>query len=151
MINNGDDDAVPVRISDFILLMMISTGSYRAGFLIINSLMMIVLNNNLNILIEMEETNQNSEEIRVRMPKKGQILGIIESIVGGSRMRVRCSDGKLRTCRIPGRFRKSMWVREGDTVLIEPWPIQGDSNADIVCKYTPTQANHLRKKNMLNF
>lgn len=94
---------------------------------------------------------EGEEEIRVRLPKKGELLGAVESIVGGSRMRVRCSDGKLRMCRIPGRFRKHLWVREGDTVLLEPWEIQGDTNGDIVWKYTPTQANHLRKKNLLAF
>ncbi len=93
---------------------------------------------------------EGEEEIRVRMPRKGELLGIIESIVGGSRMRVRCADGKMRMCRIPGRFRKHMWVRENDAVLVKPWEIQGETNGDVVWKYTLTQANHLRKKNILN-
>ena len=94
---------------------------------------------------------EGEEEIRVRMPRKGELLGVIDSIVGGSRMRVRCQDGKLRMCRIPGRFRKSLWVRDGDAVLVQPWEIQGDTNGDIVWKYTRTQAAHLKKKNILTF
>jgi translation initiation factor 1A len=92
----------------------------------------------------MEET-----ETRVRMPYGGQILGIVEAMLGASRMKVRCQDNKIRICRIPGRFRKRLWIREGDVVLIKPWEIQGDQNGDIEWKYTNTQAGVLRKRGIL--
>ncbi|HLG29339.1 MAG TPA: translation initiation factor eIF-1A [Candidatus Brocadiales bacterium] len=86
---------------------------------------------------------------RVRVPRGKEILGIIESMLGANKMRVRCQDNKIRICRIPGRLRKRIWMREGDTVLIEPWSIQGDKSADIVYKYNPTQASWLRRKGIL--
>ena len=51
---------------------------------------------------------------RVKLPRGRQTLGILEQRLGGSRMRVRCLDGKSRICRIPGRLKRSLWVREGD-------------------------------------
>ena len=64
-------------------------------------------------------------------------------------MRVRCLDGETRICRIPGRLKRSLWVREGDILLIEPWELGGDKKGDVVYKYRPHQAEVLRKKGML--
>lgn len=90
------------------------------------------------------------EEIRrTPMPREGQILGLCEQRLGGSHMRVRCLDGKTRICRIPGRLKRSLWVREGDILLIEPWELGGDKKGDVVFKYRPHQAEVLRRKGML--
>jgi len=62
--------------------------------------------------------------IRVKTPGQNQILGIIEERLGNRRSKVRCSDGNIRICRIPGRVRRRMWTREGDIVLVEPWSVQ---------------------------
>ena len=58
--------------------------------------------------------------IRVRLPQKTEVLGIVQQRLGGSRMRVLCLDGKERICRIPGRLRRNLWVRENDLVIVEP-------------------------------
>ena len=58
-----------------------------------------------------EENNENSGEpqlFRVRIPRGKQTLGILEQRLGGSRMRVRCADGKIRICRVPGRLKKKI-------------------------------------------
>lgn len=89
------------------------------------------------------------EEIRVRMPKQGEVIGVVQSLLGANRMRVLCQDDKLRICRIPGSKRKRMWVRENYVVLVRPWEIQGDTNGDIIWVYNPTQAGWLRKKGIL--
>ncbi|MFC2142781.1 translation initiation factor eIF-1A [Candidatus Aenigmatarchaeota archaeon] len=89
------------------------------------------------------------EEIRVRVPKGKEVLGVIETMLGASRMRVRCQDDKIRTCRVPGRFRKRLWIRQGDYILVIPWEIQGDTNGDIVWKYRPNQADWLKRKGIL--
>ena len=60
-------------------------------------------------------------EIRLKLPRDNEVLGVIIAIVGGSRMKVSCKDGKERTCRIPGRLRNRMWVRDGDVVIVKPW------------------------------
>jgi len=95
-----------------------------------------------------QEAIQN-EIRRVKLPRGNQTLGILEQRLGGSRMRVRCLDGKSRICRIPGRLKRSLWVREGDVLLIEPWELGGDAKGDVIFKYKPIQANFLRKKGYL--
>ena len=86
---------------------------------------------------------------RIMLPRGIQTFGIIEQRLGGSRMRVRCLDGKTRICRIPGRLTRKLWVREGDITIVEPWEYGGDAKGDIVYKYTPTQLSFLRKKGYL--
>ncbi len=86
---------------------------------------------------------------RVRLPKGKETLGILEQRLGGSRMRVRCIDGKIRICRIPGRLKKKLWVREGDTLLIEPWDFGGEEKGDVVFKYNKNQAEWLKRNGHL--
>lgn len=87
--------------------------------------------------------------IRLRMPRGRETLGILEQRLGGSRQKIRCLDGKTRICRIPGRLKRSLWVREGDIVIVEPWEFLGDKKGDLVYKYTRTQAIALKKRGML--
>ena len=98
----------------------------------------------------MEElTPEQIEERRIRIPKKDEVLGLLEQRLGGSRCRVRCLDGKTRICRIPGRLKRRLWVREGDVVLIEPWEFGGNEKGDIIFKYKPIQVKILKKKGLL--
>ena len=90
-----------------------------------------------------------SEISRLNLPRGSQTFGIIEQRLGGSRMRVRCLDGKTRICRIPGRLTRKLWVRDNDIVIVEPWEYGGDGKGDIVYKYTPTQLAFIRKKGYL--
>jgi translation initiation factor 1A len=86
---------------------------------------------------------------RIRLPRGKQTFGIVEQRLGGSRMRVRCLDGKERICRIPGRLKRHLWVREGDVVVAEPWELSGDEKGDIVYKYTKSQVQFLKTKGYL--
>ena len=83
---------------------------------------------------------------RVKLPRDKESFGIVDQRLGASRMRVRCLDGKTRICRIPGRLKRRLWVREGDLILIEPWELGGDEKGDVIFKYTPTQISWLKKK-----
>lgn len=89
---------------------------------------------------------QTEGEQRIRMPREGEVLGMVIALVGGSRMKVACKDGKERTCRIPGKFKKRVWVREGDVVIVKPWEIEGDKKGDIIWRYYPLQARILKEK-----
>lgn len=89
------------------------------------------------------------EEFRVRTPRGNQVLGIVESMLGSNKLEVRCQDNKIRICRIPGKLRKRIWIKKYDTVLVEPWSIQGDRSGDIIWKYNPTEASWLRRKGIL--
>ena len=90
-----------------------------------------------------------SGEMRVKTPRGKEILGVIESLLGSNKLRVRCQDNKIRLCRIPGKMRKRIWMHEGDIVLVEPWEIGGEKKGDILFKYNPTQASWLRRKGIL--
>lgn len=97
-------------------------------------------------------TPEEQEELeirRVKLPRDRQTLGIVEQRVGGSRMKVRCLDGKLRICRIPGRLKRKLWVREGDIILVEPWELSGDTKGDVIFKYRPLQVKFLKKEGYL--
>jgi len=89
------------------------------------------------------------EVIRVRVPGEGEFLGIVEQTLGSKRFRVRCTDKKLRICRIPGRMKRKLWVRDGYLVIVLPWEIEGDSKGDIVYCYKRTQAAWMRQKGFL--
>jgi len=90
------------------------------------------------------------EEVqRVRMPRSGETLGVVESMLGANKLMVRCQDSKIRICRIPGKMRKRIWIHENETVIVEPWSIQGDKRGDVVWKYTATETGWLRRKNIL--
>ena len=89
--------------------------------------------------------------IRVRIPKGKEVLGIVQQRLGGSRMRVSCLDGKERICRIPGRLRRALWVREKDVVIVAPWELGGDNKGDVVHKYkSKVEVSFLKKKGYLS-
>ncbi|MBN2367426.1 translation initiation factor eIF-1A [Candidatus Woesearchaeota archaeon] len=100
---------------------------------------------------ERELQEQIQEEIRrVKLPRGKEVIGILEQRLGGSRCKVRCLDGNTRVCRIPGRLKRKLWVRENDIVLIDPWEFGGESRGDIIFKYRKTQVSWLKKKGYLD-
>ena len=93
-----------------------------------------------------EKPTPEEEIARIRIPKENEILGVALEMLGAGKLRVECSDGKTRLCRIPGRLRKRVWVRPGDLVIVEPWSVQGNERGDIIWRYTKTQGTWLKKK-----
>jgi translation initiation factor 1A len=83
-------------------------------------------------------------------PNKHDILGIVIKNYGQTRMNIKCQDGQMRICRVRGKMKKRVWVREGDVVLISPWDFQSDEKGDIIFRYTSNQAYMLRDKGYLN-
>ena len=78
------------------------------------------------------------------MPQQGELLGRVIKLVGGYNIIVKCTDGKVRTCRIRGKIKRRMWIREHDLVLIAPWDFQ-TQKADIVWRYISAHAEKLQK------
>lgn len=87
------------------------------------------------------------QPMRVKLPdkKKGEFFGIADQLLGGSRLKIMCEDGKARMGRIPGKMKRRMWIREGDLVVVRPWPFQ-DEKCDVVWRYTKTQASYLSRR-----
>lgn len=93
---------------------------------------------------------QIEEEIaRTRIPKAGEVLGIVLAMLGAGKLTVECDDGFTRLTRIPGKIRKRVWVRVGDLVIVGPWKVQTNERADIVWRYTRTQSDWLARKGYL--
>ncbi|HEA46259.1 MAG TPA: translation initiation factor IF-1A [Candidatus Pacearchaeota archaeon] len=99
-----------------------------------------------------KKPNKNQEEeivTRVKLPRGREVLGIIDQRLGGNKMMVNCLDGKARNCRVPGRLRRRLWLRPGDTVIIEPWELDSEKKGDVLFKYRPNQVEWLKKKGYL--
>ena len=86
----------------------------------------------------------------MKLPNKrnGEIFGVADQLLGASKIKVLCADGKSRLGRIPGKLKKRMWIREGDLVIIKPWEFQNEKS-DIIWRYTKTQASYLSRKRMI--
>ena len=93
--------------------------------------------------------NPEQRIIRVKLPRGKEMIGVIEQRLGGNKMMVRCSDGKTRNCRIPGRLRRELWLRPGDYVIIETWEFDSDKG-DVLYKYNPTSIQWLRENGWLS-
>ena len=100
-------------------------------------------------MVNKGKKQESGVPIRVRTPRGREVIGVLEQRLGGSRLRVRCFDGKTRICRIPGRLKRRLWLREGNIVLVEPWELGGDEKGDVIFKYTPTQIAWLKSKGYL--
>ncbi len=86
---------------------------------------------------------------RIRLPRNTEVFGIVEQRLGSSRMSIRCLDGKTRLCRIPGRLKKFLWVRESDLVIVQPWDLGGDERGDVIYKYRKSQVDMLKRRGFL--
>jgi translation initiation factor 1A len=86
--------------------------------------------------------------IRVRLPKEKEVIGILEQRVGAGRMLIKCMDGKTRNCRVLGKLKKRLWLREGDVVLVKIWEFD-ESRGDIIFKYNPTTIQWLKRNDYL--
>jgi len=95
---------------------------------------------------------QESEDGYYRLPlpnrKKNELFAIADQLLGGSRIHVVCEDKKSRMARIPGKMKRKARVRAGDLLIIKPWDIQNEK-ADIVFRYSRTQAGSLSRRKLL--
>jgi translation initiation factor 1A len=83
------------------------------------------------------------------LPVANDVLGVAVKLLGFDRVLVKCQDGHERLCRIRGKMKRRVWIREGDIVLVSPWDFQSDKRGDIFWRYKRSQAEWLRKKGYL--
>jgi translation initiation factor 1A len=86
---------------------------------------------------------------RMILPSEYDVLGIAVKMLGSERIMVKCQDGKERLCRIRGKLKRRVWVREGDVVLVSPWDFQSDTRGDIFWRYRRNQVEWLRSHGYL--
>jgi len=82
------------------------------------------------------------------LPQQGELLGRVQKISGGNQVLVQCTDGEIRLCRIRGKMKRRMWIREGDIVLVSPWDFD-HRRADIVWRYIKDHADWLENNGYL--
>lgn len=83
------------------------------------------------------------------LPAANDVLGVAIKLLGFDRVLVKCQDGHERLCRIRGKMKRRVWIREGDVVLVSPWDFQSDKRGDLIWRYTHAQADFLRRKGYL--
>lgn len=94
--------------------------------------------------------NKNDQAVfRVQTPKANQVIGKVITRHGYAKSTIKCSDGKIRMCRVPGAKRRYLKIRPGIFVLIAPWKIQGDEKGDIIYQYRDNQVNWLKNRGYL--
>jgi translation initiation factor 1A len=92
----------------------------------------------------------SEEEIKdLVLPVANDVLGIAIKLLGFERVLVKCQDGHERLCRIRGKMKRRVWIRQGDIVLVSPWDFQSDKRGDVIWRYRRNQAEWLRKKGYL--
>lgn len=97
------------------------------------------------------EVVEGGEEVgRLPLPRRnrGEVFGIASQLLGAARIRVMCEDNVSRMGRITGKMKKKMWIREGDLLIVRPWGFQ-EGKADILFRYSRTQAQYLSRRNLL--
>jgi len=83
------------------------------------------------------------------LPATSDVLGVAVKLLGFDRVIVKCQDGHERLCRIRGKIKRRVWIREGDIVLVSPWDFQSERKGDIFWRYTRAQADWLRRNGYL--
>lgn len=87
---------------------------------------------------------------RLPLPRKsrGESFAIASRLLGAARIQVMCDDSVSRMGRITGKMKKKMWIREGDLLIVRPWGFQ-EGKADIIFRYSRTQAQYLSRRKLL--
>ena len=98
-----------------------------------------------------EQKNEQEEFVRVRLPKQNEneMFGIVTQMLGATQIKVQCQDGKERNCRIPGKIKKRVWLREGDVVIVKIWDFQ-PAKADVKWRFIGNQVEWLKRQGKLH-
>ncbi len=83
------------------------------------------------------------------LPTANDVLGVAMRLLGFDRVMVKCQDGHERLCRIRGKMKRRVWIRQGDIVLVSPWDFQSDKRGDVIWRYKRNQVEWLRRKGYL--
>ena len=91
----------------------------------------------------------SESDIKPRLPRDFEVLGIAEKLLGYERVLVKCLDGFTRLCRIRGKMKRRVWIRLNDVVIVSPWDFQRDKRGDITYRYRRNQTAWLRDNGYL--
>lgn len=80
-----------------------------------------------------------------------QLYAKVLKRMGNNKISVVCSDGQVRICSIPGKYRKKMWLNPDDILLID-LETHGSSKSNVCTmnhKYNCKDIDSLKQENML--
>ena len=95
--------------------------------------------------------NNPVSDNRVELAGESQVYALVKAKCGGNRLNVECSDGKVRSASIPGKFFKKVWMNAGDIILCDLNIGSDDSLCYIVHKYTSKDASMLKSQGKITF
>jgi len=98
-----------------------------------------------------KQGNKDTEEfVWIRFPreKDNEQFALVTQLMGGDQVKAKCADGLERSCRIPGKMKKKVWLRQNDLIIIKVWDFQ-PSKADVVWRFLGNQTEWLRRKGYL--
>jgi translation initiation factor 1A len=98
--------------------------------------------------VEVVEGGEDLGRLPLPRRQRGEIFAVASQLMGAARIRVMGEDSMPRMGRITGKMKKKMWIREGDLLVIRPWGFQ-EGKADILFRYSRTQAQYLSRRNLL--
>ncbi len=85
------------------------------------------------------------KKLEFRLPQEGEVLGYVFQQLGYGRMYVKCSDGKIRMCKVKGSLTRYVWVRAGDFVIVKPLYPNEDEKGEVVYQYDKAGVEKLKQ------
>jgi len=95
-----------------------------------------------------EAPEQQRREIPLPSQETGTVICVVEEMIGADHVKARCLDGVSRTCRIPGRFRRKVWLSVGDVILVSVWDFQ-PTKGDVIHRYEKAEVRELIQRGLL--
>lgn len=90
---------------------------------------------------------QNNIKRKLRFPDTGENYAQVKKLLGDCRLEVYIPGEGIRKAKIPGRFRKRVWINRDDWVIIQyrECDEREDSTCDILHVYKLEEVRKLRK------
>ena len=89
---------------------------------------------------------QVQEDRELRIKEEGEEYAQITKILGDGRFQCKCADGIDRVAHLRGKFRKRVWLGNGDIILVSLREFEPEK-CDIVEKYKEKEVAKLKKEN----
>lgn len=107
--------------------------------------------NVLSFIMPQKKTNRRSKNSKNKLIEKreliirehGQHYAHVIKNLGSCSLEVFCYDGTTRIANIRGKFRKRVWIKVGDTILVSLRDYQ-DNKCDVIHKYDFEETKQLR-------
>lgn len=98
----------------------------------------------------MTEEQKQEQLRRIRLPHRDELeqFALVTQLLGVGKIRAMAEDGVERICRIPGKMKKRVWLRDGDLIIIQLWDFQ-PSKANVSWRYLGYQLEYLKRKGLL--